>query len=141
MLLRIDIIDSFGTEIGFDFDTDDFYASRKTALDERIEAIRIWDFHQLSEYVINVWNSYATVVTSSPANWDLFPSGVEQLLGLLKCFQGYQLSAICERLAKDHRHTRSGFPDLTVWNQERKQHKVVKNLENCMITMFDLFFS
>ena len=122
-----DIPDVFRTphqSVPLDFDTDDFYANRKTALDERIEAIRIWDFQQLSEYVINVWNSYATVVTSSPANWDLFPLGVEQLLGLLKCFQGYQLSAICERLAKDHRHTRSGFPDLTVWNQEREQHKV-----------------
>ena len=30
------------------------------------------------------------------------------------------VAAICERLAKDHRFTRSGFPDLIVWNSEEK---------------------
>ena len=30
------------------------------------------------------------------------------------------LAAVCERLAKNYRHTRSGFPDLIVWNPNNK---------------------
>ena len=83
-----------------DFDTDDFYSNRKPLLDKRIEEIREWSFEQLSRFVEEIWKSWANTVTSCPANWDLFPQGVQQLLGLLKCFQSYQLSGICERLAK-----------------------------------------
>jgi hypothetical protein len=44
--------------------------------------------------------------------------GPDHLSGLLKCLTGLQWRAICERLIKHHRHTRSGFPDLTVWNPD-----------------------
>jgi hypothetical protein len=50
-------------------------------------------------------------------HWDLF-KGPEHLAGLLKCLSGSQWRAICERLIKHHRHTRSGFPDLTLWNPD-----------------------
>ena len=83
-----------------DYDTDDFYSSRKKLIDNRIEEIREWTFDTLSEIVKDVWNRWANSVNSCPANWDLFPSGVEQLLGLLKCFDTFQISGICERLAK-----------------------------------------
>ena len=49
--------------------------------------------------------------------WDMF-KGPDHLSGLLKCLTGLQWRAICERLIKHHRHTRSGFPDLTVWNPD-----------------------
>ena len=32
-----------------------------------------------------------------------------------------QLHGICQRLIKHHRHTRSGFPDLTVWDPASKR--------------------
>ena len=86
--------------VPLDFDTDDFYTNRKDLIDKRVEDIRIWSFEELSSIVENVWSSWANTVTSCPANWDLFPLGIHQLLGLLKCFHGYQLSGICERLAK-----------------------------------------
>ena len=35
-----------------------------------------------------------------------------------------QLRGILERLVKRHRHTRSGFPDLTMWNPDKKTLKV-----------------
>ena len=54
-------------------------------------------------------------ISASLCNWDLFKDA-EHLSGLLKCLNGQQWRAICERLIKNHRHTRSGFPDLTLWN-------------------------
>ena len=50
-------------------------------------------------------------------SWEMF-KGPDHLSGLLKCLTGLQWRAICERLIKHHRHTRSGFPDLTVWNPD-----------------------
>ena len=35
-------------------------------------------------------------------------------------------AAICERLAKDHRFTRSGFPDLIMWNPVEKISRIVE---------------
>lgn len=37
------------------------------------------------------------------------------------------LAAVCERLAKDHRFTRSGFPDLVVWDPLNKVTIVFEN--------------
>ena len=34
------------------------------------------------------------------------------------------IAGILERYVKDPRHTRSGFPDLTLWNTENKTFKV-----------------
>ena len=62
--------------------------------------MREWTFEMLSEVVSDVWNSWANSVNSCPAVWDLFPQGLDQLLGLLSCFASYQISGICERLAK-----------------------------------------
>ncbi|XP_071533809.1 uncharacterized protein [Panulirus ornatus] len=36
------------------------------------------------------------------------------------------LAAICERLAKDHRFTCSGFPDLIVWDLNTKRCRIVE---------------
>ena len=46
--------------------------------------------------------------------------------GLVECIGGKTLSGILGRYAKDPRHTRSGFPDLTLWNTETKHFKVIQ---------------
>ncbi|VDM96360.1 unnamed protein product [Thelazia callipaeda] len=38
----------------------------------------------------------------------------------------YALCTIVRRLIKDYRNCRSGFPDLTVWNDEKKLLAVVE---------------
>lgn len=46
------------------------------------------------------------------------------------------VATMCERLAKDHRFTRSGFPDLIVWNPITKVSKVtfcVCSITKCFI--------
>jgi len=42
------------------------------------------------------------------------------------CFGSGVISGICERLLKDFRHTRSGFPDLLVWNNSKKTIKAIE---------------
>lgn len=46
--------------------------------------------------------------------------------GLVECIGGKALSGILGRYAKDPRHTRSGFPDLTLWNTDTKHFKVIQ---------------
>lgn len=46
------------------------------------------------------------------------------LQGLIKCIGGKILEGIFRRLALDLRHTRSGLPDLVVWNPVSRSYKV-----------------
>ena len=47
------------------------------------------------------------------------------LQGLVSCMGGQVIAGILERYVKDPRHTRSGFPDLTLWNTDNKTFKVL----------------
>lgn len=49
---------------------------------------------------------------------------VPSLQGLIKCVGGKILAGIFRRLAQDLRHTRSGLPDLVVWNPTSTIYKV-----------------
>merc|ERR1712029_257740 len=127
ILYDLDIPDAFMSPyqaVPLDFDTDSFYESRRTWIDERLEDLRTWSFEDLREFACDRWNK-SSHVTSSPANWDLFRN-VDHFLGLLACFKADQLHGICDRLVKHHRHTRSGFPDLTVWNPATKRVRFVE---------------
>lgn len=41
------------------------------------------------------------------------------------------MAAIFDRMVKDRRFTRSGVPDLTIWNPDTKKFKVIISL--CII--------
>ena len=41
-------------------------------------------------------------------------------------FGSSAITDICQRLIQDFRHTRSGFPDLIVWNNSTKKVKVIE---------------
>ena len=69
------------------------------------------------------WERHHGVV--SLAHWDLFQDAAH-LSGLVKCLRGQQVAGICGRMLKDHRHTRSGFPDLTLWDPEGGRCEVVE---------------
>lgn len=51
---------------------------------------------------------------------------------------GRVIAGILERYIKDPRHTRSGFPDLTLWNTENKTFKVSLNFVICTV-FFQVF--
>lgn len=106
-----------------DFDTDDFYANRREAIDERLSEIIELSDAELKDEISRVWDKSFGIV--SCVNWEVFHS-VDHLMGLLYCFSRLQLKGICERLIKNHRYTRSGFPDLTLWNPEAKKCQIVE---------------
>lgn len=45
---------------------------------------------------------------------------------IVECLGTSIVIDICERLIRDFRHTRSGFPDLIVWNYSTKKVKIVE---------------
>ena len=106
-----------------DHDTDDFYDNRAEAVDARLEQIERADDGQLEAMVRDRWEQSRGV--ASMASWELF-RGWEHLSGLALCFTRPQLRGILERLVKRHRQTRSGFPDLTLWDPARKAVKIVE---------------
>ena len=114
-----DVFRSPSQVVPLDFDTDEFYKFRRVKIDDRLTDIFNWSEEERNGFVSEIWHDNCHV-TSSPANWALFQN-LEQFQGLLGCLTNKQLSGICERLIKNHRHTRSGFPDLTLWNVGTKE--------------------
>ena len=47
-------------------------------------------------------------------------------VGLLHCLPPASLAAVMERMVRDHRATRSGLPDLTVWCPRSGQLRCVE---------------
>ncbi len=106
-----------------DLDTDSFYENRRAAIDARLSEIRDMSAADLSAQAKSCWEQHHGV--ASLVKWDLFRSA-DHLCGLLGCFSGAQLAGICLRLLKNHRHTRSGFPDLTLWNPGTRTCEIVE---------------
>ncbi len=97
-----------------DLNSPHFYSSRKEQVDQRLEQICKMSGADISQTVSDVWTSCCQI-SACPANWELF-SSLNHFLGLIGCFSGVQLSGLCRRLMTNFRHTRSGFPDLTMWD-------------------------
>uniref|UniRef100_A0A0M3IHC3 Fanconi-associated nuclease n=1 Tax=Ascaris lumbricoides TaxID=6252 RepID=A0A0M3IHC3_ASCLU len=55
--------------------------------------------------------------TNSETSWDVFTE-FAQLKRFILCCQPKVLTSIFRRLVNDYRNCRSGFPDLTIWNDE-----------------------
>jgi len=106
-----------------DWDSDDFYAARKDAIDARLEEVAGMGKEGVEELIVKGWEEHAGV--SSVAGWDWFRSG-QHLASLVRCIQPKTLSRVLGRLIRDHRATRSGFPDLTVWNPGTNELRVVE---------------
>ena len=117
ILFDMDVPDAFRCpmqSVPLDYDTCHFYEQRKGPIERRLADLVEWSQDELCNFVSDRWDTCHRV-TASPANWELF-SSLNHLLSLLKCFTGEQISSICRRLIMNHRNTRSGFPDLTMWD-------------------------
>lgn len=106
-----------------DLNYDCFFQSRESEICYHLNQIRSCTTEDLQEIVASTWNSHVGEV--SLVTWDRFTE-LKQVQGLVKCMGTEVISGICERLAKDFRHTRSGVPDLVVWNPESELLKVVE---------------
>ncbi|XP_019627245.1 PREDICTED: fanconi-associated nuclease 1-like [Branchiostoma belcheri] len=104
--------------------TDDFYTSRRTAIDSRLEEVRQADSQTLQDWVSDSWSTHEGQACAG-LNWDRFTS-VEHAQGLVACMGGQFLAGVFARLLRDARHCRSGLPDLTVWSTVSRKFKVVE---------------
>merc|ERR1712042_278741 len=122
----MDVPDAFrdpGQALPLDWDTDNFFKARESFIQIRLAELRSLDIEEVAAQVIDSWISHFGVI--SLINWNLF-SSEEKLRDLILCFDPVSLAAVMERMIRDHRSTRSGLPDLTVWNSSTRQLKCVE---------------
>lgn len=100
-----------------DLDSPDFYPSRQAEIEQRLESVKRWSDDQLAEWIEGVWKENHG--RTSLVSWDRFRDW-EHLDGLVRCIPPHVLASVSERLLRNYRHYRSGFPDLIVWNPEEK---------------------
>ncbi|CAB3406129.1 unnamed protein product [Caenorhabditis bovis] len=101
------------------------YSRRAEAFDKRIEWFRNSENDEIEAEIRRIWNEKSHE-TNRECAWKLFPDGVESFIQFYNCVSRESLLAILQRLAKNYRNCRSGFPDLTLWNPTTRQVAVVE---------------
>jgi len=126
IIYNSDVPDAFrdpGQALPLDWDSDHFYQGRKDGIDLRLAELRGLEREELAREVVVSWLEHHGIV--SLVNWNIFNSE-ERLRGLVLCFDPVSLAAVLERMLLDHRSTRSGLPDLTVWNPGTSEVRCVE---------------
>ncbi|XP_064609302.1 fanconi-associated nuclease 1-like [Liolophura sinensis] len=123
-VIFMDIPDAFHSPFQahpLDRHSDHFYLARKSEIDERIGEIGNMSEEDLVEELSRVWEEQHGVLCRG-LNWERFTS-MQHAQSLVRCIGGKLLSGLLRRYAIDPRNTRSGFPDLTLWNPINKTFK------------------
>lgn len=107
-----------------DLCTDSFFASRRLALEARLQMIHSASAESLRAQVAATWRAQEGRAAAL-VSWDRFAS-LQQAQDLVSCLGGPLLSGVCRRLATDFRHCRGGLPDLVVWNSQSHLFKLVE---------------
>lgn len=105
-----------------DLHREEFYFNRQRHIDDRLDLIQKSSNEELNDIVAKTWEEHEGTLCAG-LNWERF-NNLQHVQGLVECIGGKTLSGILGRYAKDPRHTRSGFPDLTLWNTETKVFKI-----------------
>ncbi|XP_064475040.1 fanconi-associated nuclease 1-like isoform X2 [Ornithodoros turicata] len=105
-----------------DLNSDTFFESRERGFVDAFEKLSHGTIEELQELISTNYEKHSGEM--SLVQWDKYTC--PQLRGLVKCFGGKKLSLLCERLARDYRHCRSGLPDLVVWNVDTGVLKAVE---------------
>ncbi|KAI1301342.1 Fanconi-associated nuclease 1 [Halotydeus destructor] len=105
-----------------DFVSDLFYERRKDVIEKRLTEIRGFTEEDLCFELETAWND--NVGCMSLINWESI--SLEHMHQIAICMGTRPIGAICERLCKNFRFARSGFPDLLVWNPMEKTAKAVE---------------
>ncbi|XP_024899289.1 fanconi-associated nuclease 1 [Pteropus alecto] len=107
-----------------DLCTDSFFASRRPAIEARLQLIHHAPAESLRAWVAATWQAQHGRAASI-VSWDRFAS-LQQAQDLVSCLGGRVLSGVCRRLATDFRHCRGGLPDLVVWSSRDRRFKLVE---------------
>ncbi|PSN42849.1 hypothetical protein C0J52_16421 [Blattella germanica] len=106
-----------------DLHTGEFYTNRKDMIDDRLKYLCDWDIGHVKNHIESILLSHGG--KESVINWKRFRS-LNQIVTLIECINVQVLSKILERLIKNYQSVRRGFPDLLVWNPNRKECKFVE---------------
>ncbi|XP_046545713.1 fanconi-associated nuclease 1-like [Haliotis rubra] len=105
-----------------DFHSNFFYTRRQEAIDTRLQELEEATEEALHDMMAATWNDHNGEMCAG-LNWERFKS-LEHAQGLVSCIGGKKLAGMMRRYAMEPRHTRSGFPDLTLWNTDTKTFKI-----------------
>ncbi|GFS12920.1 fanconi-associated nuclease 1-like [Elysia marginata] len=97
-----------------DLYTDEFYDRRKAEIDERMENLSNKSVEELQAIAEETWITHEGVACTG-MGWERMRS-TDCVKELVACMGPLVLTGILTRYAHSPRHTRSGFPDLTLWN-------------------------
>ena len=126
VIYDVDVPDAFRDpcqSLPYDWDTDHFYSARRTEIEVRLAELRSVEREELAEEVVTSWAQHQD--TLSLVSWSVL-SSEKMVRQLVLCFEPLGLVSVLERLVTDHRSTRSGLPDLTLWNPEDGTVKCVE---------------
>ncbi|KAH9643673.1 hypothetical protein HF086_006149 [Spodoptera exigua] len=105
-----------------DMFSNNFYINRKTLVDERLSFIENCTDELLVEFLKRQWDERPETVMSDM----LRTIGWENIREVVLCLRPRGVANICRRLALDYGYSRSGFPDLTIWNIATRKIKFVE---------------
>ncbi len=117
-----DVTDAFRTcyqSLPLDLWCEDFYRRRSRQIDDRLDEIQNFSLSELESNLERIWTENHG--TTCLISWDALD--IEDLKEIVSCMGNSLLIAIFKRLCSHLRFTRSGFPDLLVWNAETKMIK------------------
>ncbi|WOL02516.1 fanconi-associated nuclease [Canna indica] len=92
-----------------DFDTDDFYVTRKSLIECQLQKIHDG---MAEEILISSWELHMGTACRG-VNWERH--SLSDLRAAVSCIGGRPLASLCRHLAMDYRSWSSGMPDLLLW--------------------------
>lgn len=96
-----------------DLHTDAFYPSRASEINHRLVEIANGDASRLLQEVYDREHEKQTCVVGIDWSYDL-----DDLLEIVKCFQGEALATICKVMAQEYQQRGGGIPDLFLWHAD-----------------------
>ena len=96
-----------------DLHTDAFYPSRASEINHRLVRIANGNASRLLQEVYDREHEKQTCVVGIDWSYDF-----EDLLEIIKCFQGEALATICKVMAQEYQQRGGGIPDLFLWHPE-----------------------
>ena len=107
-----------------DIQTDQFYMNRKQSIDSKLELLKNAPIEFICELFAKSWLENMNTECSL-VSWSLF-ADLDELLGLVKCFDSNQLASLCKNFCMQYRYFRSGGPDLILWSTETNECRFVE---------------
>ena len=96
-----------------DLHTDAFYPSRASEINHRLVEIANGDASRLLQEVYDREHKKQTCIVGIDWSYDF-----DDLLEIVKCFQGEALATICKVMAQEYQQRGGGIPDLFLWHPE-----------------------